>query len=124
MKPKGMELAWVTVKDIKGAIKFYTETVGLKLAEFHEHYGWAELTAPNGMRLGLAQQKAEIGDKAGSNAVVTITVDDINASRNALKIKHAKLVGEVLEVPGEVKMQTFCDPDGNTFQICQLLRKE
>ncbi len=37
------------------------------------------------------------------------------------KEKGAKLVGEIGEVPGHVKMQTFLDPDGNMMQIVQEL---
>ena len=123
MKPIGMELAWITVSDIKQAIDFYTKTIGFKLEEFNEHYGWAELSGKTGARLGLAQQSKEFGSKAGMNAVVTITVDDIEQARQALKKDQVKLIGDVMEVPGEVKMQTFTDSDGNMFQICELLKK-
>ncbi len=125
MKPRGMHLSWIVVTDIKAAIKFYKEVVGLELAEYHEQYGWAELTAggEDGMRLGIAQHCQEKGMKAGANAIVTVTVDDIASAREDLQKKGACLIGEVVEVPGEVKMQTFCDSDGNTLQICQLLRK-
>lgn len=119
-----MELAWIVVNDIEAAIKFYTETVGLHLAEFNKECGWAELTSPSGSRLGICGYNPNFeSQKAGTNAVVTITVDDIIEARNHLKNKKAKLIGEVIEVPGEVKMQTFCDADGNTFQLCEMIRK-
>ncbi len=121
MKVEGMHLAWVVVSKIDEAIKFYTEVVGLTLHEWHKEYGWAELSGPNGARLGLAQYNPKDEFKAGGNAVVTITVDDIELARQKFQQKNARLIGEVIEVPGHVKLQTFCDADGNTFQLCQQL---
>lgn len=124
MKIQGIHLAWIAVADLAGAIKFYTEVVGLTLHEWNKEYGWAELSGPTGSRLGIAQYTPECEVKAGSNAVFTITVDNIEEACEELKTKNARLVGDVLEVPGEVKMQTVCDADGNTFQVCELLRKD
>ena len=123
MKPRGIELGWIVVKDINAAIKFYTDVVGLKLHEHNKDFGWAELSGPEGSRLGIAQYSAEHSDmKAGSNAVLTLTVDDIQKAREDLLKQKANLIGDVMEIPGEVKMQTFKDADGNTFQLCELLR--
>lgn len=123
MKIKGIELSWITVSDIKKAIKFYTEVVGLKLCEFQEEFGWAELSGPEGARLGIAQASSHMDEKPGSNAVVTITVDNIDKTCHELKSKNVRLIGDILEVPGQVKMQTFRDADGNTFQMCEILDK-
>jgi predicted enzyme related to lactoylglutathione lyase len=122
MKVNGIQLAWIVVSDLAAAIKFYTEIVGLTLCERHDQFGWAELSGPTGARLGISQQAPHTDHKAGTNAVVTLTVDDLQQARKELEQKKTRLIGEVVEVPGEVKMQTFCDPDGNTFQLCQLLK--
>lgn len=123
MKVQGIHLAWIVVADIAVAIKFYTEVAGLTLQEWNKEFDWAELSGPTGSRLGIVQFSPEHEDhKPGTNAVFTITVDDINEACNELKKKKARLVGEVVEVPGEVKMQTVCDVDGNTFQVCELLK--
>lgn len=121
MKPRGMQLSWITVADIKQAIKFYTEVVGFELHEFNEEFGWAELSGKEGARLGLAQECPEHGNKAGTNAVVTITVEDIANAIESLKQKNVKLIGEVMEIPGQVKLQSFEDIDGNNFQLCELI---
>jgi hypothetical protein len=39
-----------------------------------------------------------------------------------LQNNKVRLIGSIQEVPGEVKLQTFTDSDGNTFQLCQLLK--
>ncbi len=122
MSIKSIELAWIVVKDLKKAIKFYTETVGLKLMEEHEAFGWAELQGcEGGARLGIAQASSEEPVQPGSNAVVTLTVESIEEATRDLKKKGAKLMGEMLEVPGHVKMQSMSDVDGNHLQLVQKL---
>ena len=123
MKCQSIDLVWITVKDFKKALKFYTEVAGLKVAQANEEWGWAELEghAGKGMRLGIAQHRPDQkeGVQPGQNGVVTLTVDNIDQARQDLAKQGAKLVGDVLEVPGHVKMQTVQDNDGNTFQIVE-----
>ena len=121
MNIKGIHLSWIVVADIEAAIKFYTETVGLNLLEFHKEYKWAELQGQDGATLGIAEHSTGCEVEAGSNAVVTISVEDIVAARESFLKKQVQLVGDIVEVPGHVKMQTFKDQDGNTFQLCQML---
>ena len=117
-----MQLSWITVADIKKAIKFYTEVMGFELHEFNEEFGWAELSGKEGARLGLAQECIEHGNKAGTNAVITVTVPNIQKAIEQLKTNKTTLIGEIMEIPGQVKLQTFTDPDGNAFQLCELLK--
>jgi len=115
-------LCWIVVKDVKAAAKYYTEVVGLKLMELNEQYGWAELEGhEGGTRLGIAQAGPQSGMEPGGNAVMTFTVGDLDASKKEMVAKGAKCDGDVLEVPGHVKMQTLIDADGNRFQICQII---
>jgi predicted enzyme related to lactoylglutathione lyase len=120
MKPQSIGMVWIVVKDIKNAIKYYTETVGLKLEQFTEQFNWAELSTPEGeCRLGICQEEGEM--RAGTNAVVTLSVANIDEACADLKKKGAKLLGDVIEVPGHVKMQTVMDADGNQFQVVEVL---
>ncbi len=122
-----MNLAWIVVSDFKKAIEFYTKVVGLKLMEINEQYGWAELEGPHGgARIGIAQQCDQMNDgvKPGQNAVVTFTVDNIEDSVADFSKKGVKLIGKIQEVPGHVKMQTVCDVDGNTFQLCEVIAQK
>lgn len=122
MKAQGINLAWIVVKDIEKAIKFYTEIVGLELKEYHKEFHWAELAGPDGSRLGIGQESPECPDmKAGINAVVTVTVDDIYQANQHFLDKGATLVGELVTIPEHVMMQTFVDTDGNTLQLVQKL---
>ena len=121
MKVRGNLLSWIVVKDLKAAIKFYTEVVGLTLLNKSPEYGWAELAGPEGASLGIAQESSEMEIKAGSNAVMSISVDNLDAACGLYRKKGAKLVGEIVEVPGHVRMQTFLDFDGNMMQVVQKL---
>lgn len=119
---RGIQLCWIAVKDIKAAIKFYTDVVGLSLHEFHENHGWAELSGPEGSRLGICQADPAHGAIAGTNAVITITVDDLEIVRQSYIAQGINLIGDVIEVPGQVKMQTFTDSSGNHLQLVQILK--
>jgi catechol 2,3-dioxygenase-like lactoylglutathione lyase family enzyme len=48
MKVKEIWLCWIVVKEIKAAVRYYTDIVGLKLVEFNDEYGWAELAGQKG----------------------------------------------------------------------------
>ncbi len=122
MRIKNIGLSWIVVKNFKAAVKYYTEIVGLKLMEINEQFGWAELQGDEGgARLGIAQEAPHEKVKAGQNAVVTFTVDDLEKMKSEMVKKGAHCEGDVLEIEGHVKMQTVIDSDGNRFQICELL---
>ncbi|MDE3055513.1 MAG: VOC family protein [Verrucomicrobiota bacterium] len=122
MKVKEIGLSWIVVKDLKAAVKYYTEVVGLKLLESSEEYGWAELGGyERGSRLGIAMANPREKVAPGQNAVVTFTVADVEKAKAEMVAKGAKPEGDIQEVPGHVKMQTLIDQDGNRFQICQHL---
>jgi len=122
MKTKSFDLAWIVVKDLKKAVKFYTETAGLKLLKASEEHGWAELQChESGAMLGIAVQQKENILKAGQNACVTFTVDDIEKAKKDLKKKGAKILGDIQEVPGHVRLLMVVDIDGNHFQLAQML---
>jgi predicted enzyme related to lactoylglutathione lyase len=123
MTVKEIGLIWIVSKDVRAAIKYYTEVVGLKLMEFNEEYGWAELEGhEGGSRLGIAQESPQEQIVAGQNAVITFTVKSLKQSKEEMVKKGAQCKGDVLEIPGHVRMQTLIDSDGNHFQICELLQ--
>lgn len=124
MNLKSMDLAWIVVNDLKKAIKFYTETIGLKLMECNEQFGWAELEGnEGGARIGLAQTQLKCGEdiQPGQNAIPTFTVGSLEKAIAELIKKGTTLIGTVQEVPGHVKLQTVSDIDGNRFQLVEVL---
>jgi len=124
MNVQSIGLVWIVVNDLKQAIQFYTQTMGLKLMEVHEQFGWAEFEGHSGgARLGVAQMQpcSQEDVKPGQNAVMTFTVANLESAIANMQTKGVKLLGEVQEVPGHVKMQTGVDTDGNRFQVVELL---
>lgn len=123
MNIKSIGLAWYTVSNPATAKKFFQDTLGLTLDNESPEYGWMEFTAEDkSFRLGVGKtcdSSPEI--KAGQNAVVTFTVADIQAAKAHLEKQHVTLLGDIVEVPGHVKMLTFMDTDKNLFQVVQLL---
>lgn len=120
MKPIGMHLSWISVSNLSNAIEFYTDSVGLELKEHNKEQGWAELSGKEGARLGLYQ--APTIDEAGTNAVVTINVENIEEAVADLKAKQVTLIDDIVVIEGVIMMQMFEDADGNLFQVCQLLK--
>ncbi len=119
-KQGSIDLIWIVVADLKKAIQFYTEIVGFKVLEIQEQYGWAELGSDEkGTRLGIAQTSPENPLPPGSNAIVAVSTPDIDAAKAAMIEKGAKVLGDIQEVPGQVKMQLFEDADGNKMQLVQ-----
>ena len=120
-----MDLSWIVVADLNKAIKYYTDVIGMKLNTMDEKYGWAELTGSNGgSTLGLAQKSQHSPIKPGENAVVTLTVENIVSSKKELEKKGVKMIGDIMEVPGHVKLLLCSDSDGNKFQIVEVLHKK
>ena len=123
MNVKSMDMAWISVKDPKKAKEFFRDILGLELRSEAEEYGWMEFVGKDGgAALGVGKECPESSDvKAGQNAVMTMTVDDIVACKKYLESKGVKFIGDIIEVPGHVKMALFADNDGNKFQIVQVL---
>jgi len=119
---KESKLAWIVVSDLAKARKFFTETLGMKETSYDEGFGWIELTGRDGgSTLGVAKNSSYSPLSPGQNAVVTFTVEDLEKTKQEFIEKGVELVGEVQEVPDHVKMQLFRDPDGNYFQIVEML---
>lgn len=115
-----IDLIWIVVKDFDKALKEYTEVLGFKIRERADEWKWAELQSPDGgCTLGICEENEEM--IAGTNAVITITVKDLDSKIKELQSKGATLEGDVCEVPGHVKMQTLSDKSGNRLQIVQKL---
>ncbi|MES2212769.1 MAG: VOC family protein [Pseudomonadota bacterium] len=123
---KKMKLAWITVNDFERSQKFFSETLGLSIDACAPEYGWMELKgSEGGMMLGVGQASPHnpegCNDQPGQNAIMTMTVDDLDAAMAVYQNKGLTFTGTVLEIPGHVKMVRFADPDGNQFQLVQEL---
>ena len=107
------------VRDLDAAIAWFKNTLG-----FEEHFkvaeaGWAEVATPvEGVTIGLSQGD-EAPTRGGATPVFGVT--DIDAARAELEGKGVRFEGDIVELPGMVKLATFFDPDGNTYMLAQSL---
>ena len=122
MKTKKMALSWIVVSDLEKSLAFFTQTLGLKILNQSDEFGWAELGAEEGETiLGVAKGSETNPIAVGSNAVVTFTIPNLESGIETIKKAGIKLVGEVIEIPGHVKMQLFQDRDENYMQLVEKL---
>lgn len=121
MAIKKISLCWINVSNYEKSLTFFKDTCGLEMTlDSSPEHGWLEfIGTEGGLTLGVAVAAEDKQDNVGINAVVTLTVDDIIATKQAMEVKGVRFIGDIMEVPGHVKLATFVDPDNNTFQLVQ-----
>lgn len=127
MVVKKTGLAWIHVTDMDKTKKLFVDLLGMKVVDDQPQFGWMELEGvEGGSRIGVG--KAIEGQdpdcspiKPGQNAVISLSVSNIEDVRADLEKKGVNFVGEIIEVPGQVKMATFTDHDKNIFQLVENL---
>lgn len=124
MKINKISLAWIATSDISKAKDFFANTMGLEVSADSQADGWLEFKAAgDSFLLGVGEVKEESENSPimpGYNAVVTFTVDDLEATKKELEAKEVDIY-DIIEVPGHVKMAFMQDPDGNIFQVVQMI---
>lgn len=124
MAIQSIDLAWISTKDFKKAKAFFSDKLGLEITSESPQHGWIEFAGKDGgATLGVGQDSEYCKLKAGQNAVVTFTVDDMEKTKAELMRKGVTLVGDIMEVPGHVKLLYIRDEDGNLFHLAQDLMK-
>lgn len=123
---KGISLSCITVSDINKAKHLFVDLLGLDLKEFVEEYKWMEIGGKDEeARLGVGEyvENSEYQDiKAGSNAIISILVGNLEEAKEHLEANGIEFLGNILEIPGEVKMILFKDLDGNRYFLTESLK--
>ena len=106
----------VMVSDMKRALAFYAETLGL---ERGRAYGdeWAEINAP-GMTIGLHPGgKRPLGEHSRHYSV-GLQVDDLDDAMRKLSAKGVAFT----PAPSDkgLRLAYFTDPDGNPLYLCEV----
>jgi predicted enzyme related to lactoylglutathione lyase len=112
-------LATIYVGDMDRAVKFFTETLGLKL-QYQAGPEWAQVDAGKGLILGL-HGTHEGGPRPGQNGSTTVGFEldePIEDAYRKLTERGVKFHGPVQDT-GHVKLAYFSDPDGNSFYLSQ-----
>lgn len=112
----------VAVQDLKRALEFYQEKLGLKTMAFTDFFGTA--ISQDGTMVSLAQREKKSSDED----CVNFTVKDIKATIKELKSRGVKFQdydtprlktdGHISEYKG-FQAAWFKDSEGNTLQINQ-----
>ncbi len=113
----GIQDVYYNVRDMKRAVGFYTEVLGMKVTYGSEY--WTSLDC-GGVRVGLHGSDAVPAvprDAHGAHAGATLTLrsTDIADDRRRLEGAGAKVLGTADEPWGE--MLVFEDLDGNVLKL-------
>lgn len=107
------------VSNMDNAVRFYTETLGLKLAyRFGDH--WASVEVGKGLTIGLHPASSEMpAGRKGSMSIGLELDGSIHEAVRTLEGKGVKFHGVVNEAKAG-SFVGFEDPDGNQLYLAQL----
>ncbi len=117
------------VSDMDRAIRFYTESLGLKLlfresiAEHQEEVAFLELDGGN-LELLKKLDSSTFKPKAPVSPYcphLALSTDDMNTTLAMVQEKNLPIVKGPLEVAGKVKWLYISDPDQNVIEFIQWL---
>jgi len=109
--------ATLYVSSVSASVKFYTETLALKLID---HYGehWATVRAGESLTLGLHPRRdADNPPGAKGSIEIGLGIDEpIDAAIQRLSAAGVRFNPEVKRTP-QGNFAHFTDPDGNPFYL-------
>ena len=108
-------LVTLNVSDTGRAVRFYVETLGMKLVE-EAGGGWAVIDAGEGFRIGLHEGGAVEGRGAYAPSVGFYPKVPI---AEAISIYENRGVKFDVKKDGPVTLAHFRDPDDNVLYLCQ-----
>jgi predicted enzyme related to lactoylglutathione lyase len=111
-------LAMVPVSDINKALKFYNETLGLKIALDARAFNHAEVGPDEPLaKIGLSVTDKPSPEKRRSGVV--LDTDDIFALHRKLKDRGVVFTVEPTKMPWGGIVADFLDPDNNELEVVQ-----
>jgi catechol 2,3-dioxygenase-like lactoylglutathione lyase family enzyme len=105
----------IRVSDMSRAIKFYTETLGLKLLS--NYGGEFAVIESNGLRIGLHPGKKP-GEPLSRDMSLGFQVDDIASAKKTLESRGVRFEPRVQD-RGAI-IENFFDPDGVPLYLIEL----
>jgi predicted enzyme related to lactoylglutathione lyase len=116
MKILGTDYIFYNVSDMKKAITFYRDILGLKATRVDDM--WAEFETGN-LTLSIGVFGADTSPKAVKNcAAAALAVDDIKAAVEYLKSKNVQVLQDVMSFD-PCSMAIILDPDNNQIILHQ-----
>jgi predicted enzyme related to lactoylglutathione lyase/hemerythrin-like domain-containing protein len=113
----GVRWIMLPTHDLKAAMQFYGDTLGLKLKTHRKDLHWAEFEAGN-VPIALLDAEALGLQHNVSHNPIAFMVDDIDEARATLESRGVTFDAETLDA-GQSRMATFRDPDGNALMLHQ-----
>jgi len=110
----------VYVSNMDRAVRFYSETLGLKLAyRFGDH--WASIEAGTGLTIGLHPASSQFSaGRKGSMAIGLQLKGSLPDAVSALTAKGVRFQGDVINEGKAGSFIGFEDPDGNQLYLAEL----
>lgn len=113
MKVRAIDFVVVNVSDVRRAVGFYRDTLGVDFPLWEESPRWQEFqTAP--VAFALREDKLN----PGANAAVALAVADVYAAVDELRAKGVAILLEPSESAG-CHAAMIQDPDGNLLLLHQ-----
>ena len=107
----------IGVTDLGRSLAWYRDLLGFTLLYHRDDIAWCELaTGVERVNVGLSERR-EAGGPGG--ATLTFGVEDIAAAKAVLDSHGVRQDGDVVEIPGLVRLLTFFDPDDNALMFYQ-----
>src|SRR4051812_19344428 len=111
-------LVTLFVRDMERAVRFYVETMGMKLVEEAEA-GWAVIDAGDGFRVGLARIVDGTPPEGRSAFAPSVGFYPKVPIREAIAILENRGVAFDVKDEGPMTLAHFRDPDDNVLYLCQ-----
>ena len=109
----GVQDVYYEVQDMKRAVAFYRDILGLNLTEESDH--WSAMNV-GGLRVGLDSTE---GTPTPKRAILTLKSDNIRADMKRLRKMGVRFHGDVADYAwGSVV--TFEDSEGNLLKLMQV----
>ena len=109
----------IYVSDMDRSVKFYTETLGMKLMERHGNH-WAAIDGGPGLSLGLHPATAEVpAGRPGSIAIGLYLEEPIRSAVDKLRRTGVTFQGGIIE-DKPLSLAFFSDPDGTLLYLAEM----
>lgn len=112
----------VYVSDMERGVRFYRDTLGLRLESRDDAFGYASFDAgPVRMGMLALESGAENFEKlVGVHTGIAFTVPEIDPVFETLRERGVAFPMEPADQPWGGRLALFADPDGNIFYLDQV----
>jgi len=106
----------LTVSDLKRAVHFYEQTLGLQKKYAFKDYAGFDC---GGVEIGL-KTWGQLEDPRQGEPVIDLFVQDLDQAYHELSDSGVIFSQEPTETPWGARIAIFSDPDGNTLQLTEV----